>query len=119
MKRHGIWALTTSFLLSASIAAAQDTTPQRPQTDSTGDAAGSRRAMMEMMDSLNRRLDSLVGRMNRAQGTQKVPAMADVINELVAQRKGMHQHMHMMMEGRGMPMMGPGPRPCGRPAPPE
>ncbi len=74
---------------------------------------------MVMMDSLNRRLDSLVGRMNRAQAGQKVPAMSDVINELVAQRKGMHQHMHMMMEGRGMPMMGPGTRPCGRAAPPE
>lgn len=119
MKRHGIWALTTSFLLSASIAAAQDTTPQRPQMDPTGNSAGPRRAMMATMDSLNRRLDSLVGLMNRAPGSRKVTAMADVINELVAQRKGMQRHMHMMMEGHGMPMTGPGPRPCGRPAPPE
>lgn len=118
MTRHCIWALTTGFLLSASIAAAQDTTPQ-PQTDSTGVAAGSRRAMMATMDSLNRRLDSLVGLMNRAPGSRKVTAMAEVINELVAQRKEMHRHMHMMMEGRGMPMTGPGPRPCNRPAPPE
>jgi hypothetical protein len=120
MRRHGILALTTSLMLSASIAAAQDTIPQRPRADCMEAAASSRRGMMVMMDSLNRRLDSLVGRMNRAEGSQKVPAMSDVINELVAQRKGMHQHMHMMMEGgRGMRMMGPGTKPCGRPAPPE
>lgn len=120
MRRHVMWALTMSFMLTASIAAAQDTTPRRPQADPAQAGPGSQRAlMMAAMDSLNRRLDSLVVRMNRADGSQKVRAMADVINELVAQRKGMHQHMHMMMEGRGMPMMGPGAKPCGRPAPPE
>jgi hypothetical protein len=52
--------------------------------------------MMAAMDSLDRRLDSLVDRMNRSSGTQQVAAMATVINELVAQRKGMHEHMQMM-----------------------
>lgn len=54
-----------------------------------------------MMDSLNTRLDSLVDQMNRARGNQKVPAMAAVINELVAQRKAMQSRMHQMMEGDG------------------
>jgi uncharacterized coiled-coil protein SlyX len=52
------------------------------------------------MDSLNTRLDSLVARMNRATGSQKVAAMADVINELVAQRKAMQGHMRQMMGKR-------------------
>ena len=52
------------------------------------------------MDSLNTRLDSLVARMNRATGTQKVAAMADVINELVVQRKEMQGHMRQMMGKR-------------------
>ena len=54
-----------------------------------------------MMDSLNRRIDSLVDRMNRAGGNQKVAAMAAVINELVAQRKAMHSHMRQMTDGKG------------------
>jgi hypothetical protein len=57
---------------------------------------------MMMMDSLNHRLDSLVNRMNRTSGNQKVQAMAAVINELVTQRKAMQERMHQMMERGGM-----------------
>jgi predicted transcriptional regulator len=53
---------------------------------------------MMVMDSLNHRLDSLVDRMNRTSGNQKVQAMAAVINELVSQRKAMQERMHHMME---------------------
>ena len=70
--------------------------------------------MMLAMDSLDHRLDSLVGRMNRTSGNQKISAMAAVINELVAQRKVMHSHMQqmhghmpMMDEKRGMGQMAP------------
>jgi predicted transcriptional regulator len=63
--------------------------------------AGDKMSMM-MMDSLNHRLDSLVDRMNRTTGNQKMQAMATVINELVAQRKAMQARMHQMMEGGGM-----------------
>ena len=62
------------------------------QPHGSGPGAG----MMPAMDSLDRRLDSLVSRMNRASGNQKVAAMAAVINELVAQRKAMHGHMQQM-----------------------
>lgn len=56
---------------------------------------------MHMMDSLNTRLDSLVARMNDATGGRKVAAMAEVINEMVAQRKAMQERMlHQMMGGR-------------------
>jgi hypothetical protein len=64
-------------------------------------------AHMPMVDSANTRLDSLVARMNRTAGAAKVTAMADVINELVAQRAVMQQHMHeMMMGGQGGMMHG-------------
>ena len=55
---------------------------------------------MRTMDSLNTRLDSLVARMNRASGDRKVAAMAEVINEMVAQRREMQERMHKMMGGR-------------------
>lgn len=73
-------------------------------------------AHMQAMDSLNARLDTLASRMNRASGSRKVAAMADVINELVAQRRTMQSHMREMMESRGgmMPMMKP---PAGSPMP--
>lgn len=78
--------------------------PGRP-ADSVVARSGMAQQQMRMMDSLNARLDTLVGRMNRATGNRKVAAMADVINELVAQRKAMHEHMREMMQsGRGMMM---------------
>jgi hypothetical protein len=55
---------------------------------------------MQMMDSLNTRLDSLVARMNNATGNRKVTAMAEVIHEMVVQRKAMQERMHKMMGGR-------------------
>ena len=61
---------------------------------------------MMRMDSLDRRLDSLVGVMNKATGDKKVTAMAAVINELVEQRKAVHRRMGQMMgphEGTGRP----------------
>ena len=107
MHWHGTWAVVASLMLSASAAAAQDTNPpyRHPGRAETVGRSG---PSMMMMDSLNRRLDSLVGRMNRAAGNQKITAMAEVINELVAQRKAMQQHMRGMMDRHGMPMMGPG-----------
>ena len=45
---------------------------------------GNNQAMMMMMDSLNRRLDSLVDRMNRTGGNQKVAAMAAVTIDSMA-----------------------------------
>ncbi len=53
--------------------------------------------MKAEMASLDAKLDSLVATMNSATGTQKVDAMAAVINELAAQRKAksmFHCPMH-------------------------
>ncbi|HEX3234689.1 MAG TPA: hypothetical protein VHR41_10870 [Gemmatimonadales bacterium] len=89
-----------ALLLSTSVLAAQQ--PQGQAPDSHGRMGGRDNAQMMTMDSLNHRLDSLAGRMNRTTGNQKVQAMADVINELVSQRKMMQDRMHRMMERGGM-----------------
>ena len=101
------------------LAAQQPTAPQQPDRRPGGmTGASGMAAQMQMMDSLNARLDTLVSRMNRATGNGKVTAMAAVINEVVAQRKVMQEHMRQMMESRkGMMHMMGEPAPGGRPAP--
>jgi len=118
-----IGMMVTVLSLSARLLAAQQPGPPKPPGNAggmMGDTAMAQRQQMRMMDSMTTRLDSLVGRMNKATGNTKVAAMADVINELVAQRKAMQAHMRRMMESRqGMMehMMGGQPR-AGQPQPP-
>ena len=85
----------------ALLAAARPLSAQQPEARRPEAAPPGRGMMgaqhMRMMDSADARLDTLVTRMNRATGNAKVAAMADVINELVAQRKAMRQHMRGMM----------------------
>jgi hypothetical protein len=107
-----------TLAMTSSIVAAQQPGAATPDRRS-GMASGNQMSMM-MMDSLNHRLDSLVARMNRASGNQKVQAMAAVINELVVQRKAMQDRMHQMMERGGMMGMmndsnSAGPRSTARP----
>jgi hypothetical protein len=114
------------MLGASALAAQQPGPPKQPpqQPEHRQQAAMSDRASMaeqtRMMDSLNNRLDSLVARMNRVTGSAKVAAIADVINELVAQRKAMQERMREMM-GRREGMMGmmddSGPGSPGRPGP--
>ena len=80
-------------------------TPSRPREPQSAETTmmGGNPSMMAAMDSLDHRLDSLVERMTRAGGNQKVAAMAAVINELVAQRKLMRSHMRQMMGDKGRP----------------
>ena len=108
-----------ALVMSASTVAAQQPGAPTPERRREGTPGGDRMSMM-MMDSLNHRLDSLVDRMNRTSGNQKVQAMAAVINELVSQRKAMQGRMHQMMERGGMMgAMGDstsmGPRPAAKP----
>lgn len=110
-------AAALALALCAHISAAQQPGPPQPPDQ----RPGAMRAMpgmadqMRMMDSLNARLDTLVSRMNRATGNRKLTAMADVIKELVAQRKMMHEHMRQMMQMREGMMM----QMRGQPAPAE
>jgi hypothetical protein len=71
---------------------------------------GGMRMMMQRSADSDRKLAELVIRMNAARGDQKVAAIADVVTELVAERKQMHEQMRMqaeMME-RMMSMHGTG-----------
>ncbi|HEY7479905.1 MAG TPA: hypothetical protein VH680_05280 [Gemmatimonadales bacterium] len=122
MRTSRLTAVLAAFALGAPIVAAQQPTPPHGPDRQHGhmmDAEGMA-ARMQLMDSLNARLDTLVSRMNRATGNRKVTAMAEVINELVAQRQAMHERMRRMMKSRkGMKPMtneppaqgGTGPRP--------
>lgn len=99
----------SALALSTQVLVAQQTEqrPGRP-ADTMMAEPGMARQQMRMMDSLSARLDTLVSRMNQATGNRRIAAMADVITELVAQRKVMQEHMRAMMQsGRGMmmPMM--------------
>lgn len=108
-----------ALVISGPMARAQQSPAQPREPHPTETMKGNNQAMM-MMDSLNRRFDSLVDRMNRTMGNQKVTAMAAVINELVAQRKAMQTRMHQMMESEGgmMRMMNDSASPAARvPAP--
>jgi hypothetical protein len=93
----------SAVALTAQVLFAQQPGPPQPPDQRPGMSGIAEQT--RMMDSLNARLDTLVSRMNRATGNRKVTAMADVINELVAQRKAMQEHMRQMMESRQRMMM--------------
>lgn len=54
--------------------------------------------MQAMMMKMDQQLDAKVQTMNQASGDAKVTAMAGVINELVSQRKQMHDRMAQMRQ---------------------
>src|SRR3990172_9990105 len=58
--------------------------------------------MQTKMAHMDQKLNDLVKKMNETNGNDKVEAMAALLNELVNQRRGMHQmmfgHQGMMME---------------------
>jgi len=103
MKVVGSGVAMVALMLSAGTLAAQQPSP--PSQGMHEQHQAGMKDHMQMMDSANARLDSLVARMNRTAGAAKVTAMADVINELVAQRATMQEHMHQMMMGGPEGMM--------------
>ncbi len=54
--------------------------------------------MHSMMQKMDQQLDEKVETMNKASGDSKIGAMAEVINELVSQRKMMHEKMGDMQQ---------------------
>lgn len=110
-----------ALALSAHVLAAQEPTPAQPPVRRSGDVTDTARApeqRMRMMDAQRIRLDTLVDRMNRAAGSRKIPAMADVIIELVAREKLTQEHMRRMMDRRSEMMhMMEDTAPAGRHAP--
>jgi hypothetical protein len=61
--------------------------------------------MMTDMKAMDARLDEKLGAVNAAQGEAKVDAMATLLNEIVSQRKAMHEKMVGMPPMVGCPMM--------------
>lgn len=98
MKIVGLGVAMVALTLSAGTLAAQR--PTSPPQERHEQRQTGMKDHMRMVESANARLDSLVTRMNRTTGAAKVTAMADVINELVAQRAAMQEHMQGMMGGQ-------------------
>lgn len=65
------------------------------------------REMMADRKAMDARLDERLAAVNAAQGEAKVEAMAALLNELVSQRKAMHEKMAGMPPMAGCPMMSP------------
>lgn len=76
-----------------------------------------REQMQQHCQMMDAKLDELANVMNSAEGESKVEAVAALLNELVSQRKSMHQMM-MKMRDDMMPMMmggqGGGPAPMSK-----
>ncbi len=62
--------------------------------------------MMAKMETENAALDELVGRMQAADGAEKMAAMEEVLTALVVQRREMHKRMQSMPQMMCGGMMG-------------
>jgi hypothetical protein len=108
--------LAALFILVAPTASAQDPRGCQMSRD-TGAMRRMDHAMMARMDTVDARLDSLAKLMDRATGTRKVNAMAEILNTMVAHHLGMRREMHqgmMKRDGGGgmMQRMGQGKPDC-------
>jgi hypothetical protein len=99
--KHLRSAVAGLVLVGATLTLAPAASAQQPRDSMRVRSDSGMAHMRTMRDSTDARLDSLVRAMNSATGDRKVQAMADVINEMVAERKLMHQHMQEMMPGHG------------------
>jgi hypothetical protein len=88
-----LWAAAASVIavLSTAVVLAQT-----PAAGGHEQRMAEQKAMMAKMTAADQKLADLAARMNAAKGEDKVAAMAAVLNELVAQRKQMHQSCGMM-----------------------
>ena len=55
--------------------------------------------MPKKMMAQDDRLNTLVAEMNAAKGNDRIDKLIAVVNELVSERKTMHEHMNNMMKG--------------------
>jgi hypothetical protein len=88
-------ALVTA-ILSTPVVLAQTPAPGGPER-----RMDQQKAMMAKMAAADQHLADLIARMNAATGEDKLAAMAAVLNELVAQRKQMHESCGMMNKAPG------------------
>lgn len=124
----GVAGATAVVLAQAPVTGGQQASPPaRGNAQAATMERGRMQMMMQRAAESDQKLDALVTRMNAARGDQKVAAIAEVVTELVAQRKQMHEQMRMQAEmmDRMMSMHGmggmmnkaPGQAPVPAPAP--
>jgi hypothetical protein len=53
---------------------------------------------MQAMSERDKKLDDLVAQLNAAKGNDRIDKLVAVVNELVTERKAMHEHMNGMMK---------------------
>ena len=99
--KHPTSLIAGLLLVGATVTLAPAAAAQQPRDSMRVRSDSGMARMRAVRDSADARLDSLVRAMNSASGDRKVQAMAAVINELVAERRMMHQHMREMMMGHG------------------
>ena len=107
----------TAVVMSAVPGLAAQTPPehQHAATDKAKPASGmaakdhammaEREKMMDDMKAADQQLDALVVKMNAASGMEKSAATANVVNEIVAQRRTMRDGMMKMQDGMMAHMM--------------
>ena len=88
-----------------SSSSAQQSTSTASMPEACKSMMAKRDQMMAKMKNMDAALDQKVAAMNSSTGTAKVDAMANVINELISERKQMHQNM-MSMQSEMMQHMG-------------
>lgn len=80
--------------------------PEKMGQEEPADIMAQHDQMMSMMKKMDQQLENKVSAMNAAAGEkEQIDAMKAVINELVSQRKQMHQKM-LGMQGKMCKMMG-------------
>ena len=108
MKLFPIGAIVVGAVLEFETVRAQQTPSQEPRQHSQAMTQQSwmmdYEQMLTDMKAADARLQALSDRMTSARGDEKVPAIQDVVSELVKDQLGMHQHL-MMMHGHMMSQM--------------
>lgn len=123
---NGIPVLLISALVPWAVVAQQTPAPAPPAPAASAPPSagmmGSMSQSMAKMDQMDAALEQKVAEMNAAKGTKKVDLMANIIDQMVKERRQMHANMLNMMNAQrrmmgrtGPPMMrgrGPGMQNC-------
>jgi len=100
MKLFSIGAIVVGAALALAMVRPQQKSLQQPHQYSQATTQRSwmmdYEEMMAEMKAADARLQPLAERMVSAKGDEKVPAIQDVVTELVKDQLGMHQHLIMM-----------------------
>ena len=102
MKLFSIGAVVVGAALALAMVRPQQKSSQEPRQYSQATTQTQRSWMMDYeemmaeMKAADARLQPLAERMVSAKGDEKVPAIQDVVTELVKDQLGMHQHLIMM-----------------------